>query len=120
MLNYQFLYKQGSLKKVKKTTYEPKIGERILDNYEVKVIQIHNFNIDAKGSALIEKFILEVVLYKKDGEQYEHKSCRQSRFFIVSYSKLEELMLSPDWIMIDSTSGIKEKIKTCTHAKKEV
>ena len=125
MLNCQYLYKKDSWKKVAKSVRRPELGDHYYDIYEVKAIQIHNYNIDSKGSALIENFIMQIAYRNKQHVLYgdgvdEHTSTRQSRFVIISYSKLEELMLSSDWIMIDSTRGIKEKMKTCTHAKKEV
>lgn len=121
----QYLYKRGSLKQLKKTTIKLDVGESPQRVYEVTTIAILNYNIDGKGSGLVEKGAIEVVEYTSEyGRIYRSSLFKNSEYVIMSYSKLEEIMLSPDWIVSDyspsdSEHPIDEIMEIGSHAKKE-
>ena len=121
----QFLYKKGSLKNLKKTIYKLNEGCVLRHVYEVTAIAILNYNIDGVGSAIVEKCEIEVVDYSgKYDILYREAICKNSKYVIMSYSKLEEIMLSPEWIVSDYSPDsneypIEEILKTGSHATKE-
>ena len=93
--------------------------------YEVTAIYILNYNIDGVGSAIVEKCEIEIIdcsdRYVDSFISYIHKN---SKYVIMSYSKLEEIMLSPEWIVSDYSPSdekypILEILKTGSHAIKE-
>ena len=126
----QYLYKKGSLKSLQetKTNFNLDKDQEVLQHaYEVSAICVLNYNIDGIGSALVEKCIIEIIEY-----QYQFASCSlqrececvDSEYVIMSYSKLEELMLSQDWIIsdyypADPRHPIEEIMRDGKHATKE-
>lgn len=121
----QFLYKKGSLKNLKKTIFKLNEDCVLRHVYEVTAIAILNYNIDGVGSAIVEKCEIEVVDFSdKYDILYREAICKNSKYVIMSYSKLEEIMLSPEWIVSDYFSSdknypIEEILKTGSHATKE-
>jgi len=121
----QYLYKKGSLKNLKKTILKLNEGCVLRHVYEVTAIDILNYNIDGVGSAIVEKCEIEVVDFSdKYDILYRKAICKNSKYVIMSYSKLEEIMLSPEWIVSDYSSSdekypIEEILKTGSHATKE-
>lgn len=121
----QYLYKKGSLKNLKKTILKLNEGCVLRHVYEVTAIAILNYNIDGVGSAIVEKCEIEVVDYSgKYDILYREAICKNSKYVIMSYSKLEEIMLSPEWIVSDYSPRdekypILEILKTGSHATKE-
>ena len=93
--------------------------------YEVTAIAILNYNIDGVGSAIVEKCEIVVVDFSdKYNILYKKAICKNSEYVIMSYSKLEEIMLSPEWIVSDYSPysqehPIEEILKTGSHATKE-
>ena len=120
----QYLYKKGSLKNLKKTILKLNEGRVLQHVYEVTAIAILNYNIDGVGSAIVEKCEIEVVDSSSKYGIYREAICKNSEYVIMSYSKLEEIMLSPEWIVSDYSSysqehPIEEILKTGSHATKE-
>lgn len=121
----QFLYKKGSLKNLKKTIFKLNEDCVLRHVYEVTAIAILNYNIDGVGNAIVEKCEIEVVDFSdKYDILYRKAICKNSKYVIMSYSKLEEIMLSPEWIVSDYSPSdekytIEEILKTGSHATKE-
>ena len=121
----QFLYKKGSLKNLKKTIFKLNEDCVLRHVYEVTAIAILNYNIDGVGSAIVEKCEIEVVDFSDKYDMFYRKAiCKNSKYVIMSYSKLEEIMLSPEWIVSDYSPSdekcpIEEILKTGSHATKE-
>ena len=119
-----YLYKKDSLKNLKKTIIELRENEVLLHVYEVTAICILNYNIDGVGSAIVEKCEIESVESLRYGDSLRYYICKKSKYVIMSYSKLEEIMLSPEWIVSDYSPDdrrhpIDEILKTGSHATKE-
>ena len=119
-----YLYKKDSLKNLKKTIIELRENEVLLHVYEVTAICILNYNIDGVGSAIVEKCEIESVESLRYGDSLRYYICKKSKYVIMSYSKLEEIMLSPEWIVSDYSPAdrshpIDEILKTGSHATKE-
>ena len=121
----QYLYKKDSLKNLKKTIIELRENAVLLHVYEVTAICILNYNIDGVGSAIVEKCEIEIAESLCYGDLRERDGiCKKSKYAIMSYSKLEEIMLSPEWIVSDYSPAdrshpIDEILKTGSHATKE-
>lgn len=119
------LYKKGSLKSLKKTSLNLDEDQVFLKANEVYAISVLNYNIDGIGSAMVEKCIIETVTYQnKYGSVCTDYICKDSEYAIMSYSKLEELMLSSDWIVseyfpTDARHPIEEIMRKGKHATKE-
>lgn len=120
----QILYKKGSLKQLKATTMKMEEYRNPQQVYEVSVLCILQFNIDGKGKALVQKGTVEIVEYLAYGSLNRNYLTKTSEYVIMSYSKLEELMLSPDWIHSDYSPDstmypIEEIMKKCSPTTKE-
>lgn len=119
----QYLYRKDSFKQLKKSSILNQ-GEEFKRAYIVDVIMIQDYNIDGKGSAIVVKSTIEVANFVNYGRESWKEKRRNARWVIMSCSKLEELLLSPEWIVSDrypsSISGpINETMEEGSHAIKE-
>ncbi len=83
----------------------------------VKCIVLSNSNIDGIGGAIIEMADVEVVEYKSKYDSiYREYRTSDIQYAIINYIKLEELILSAEWIVSDygldsKTFPIEQQIK---------
>jgi len=106
-----YLYRKDSFKKLgsgrNNTVIILESSKEVQECYRVDAIRVSELNIDGVGSALIEQCKFEVVRFYNT--QYHDYGWEQKKmdvsYSVIAYNKLEELMLSSEWIVSDYRPG---------------